>query len=40
VSVPLEDRFVLSPDGKTLTTMRRVTAPDGVTAIKIVMTKR
>ena len=38
--VPIEDRYVLSPDKKTLTVTRKVTTPNGETVAKIVLVKK
>jgi hypothetical protein len=40
VDVGIEDRLVLSDDGKTLTVTRKIAAPDGEMTARIVMVKK
>ena len=40
MAIPVEDRFVLSPDGTTLTVTRKFSATEGSLSVKVVMTKK
>jgi hypothetical protein len=40
MAIPVEDRFVLSQDGTTLTVTRKFSATEGSFSVKVVMTKK